>query len=917
MSGPRWARTLSDRFDPQQGCALTVARMWPPRLMVHEVQARTSDAARVSVSASVWITHRLDRALEVTLSAATAEPVDAEGKPVEGLTVGRATAVVEGAETSEPSGGRLSLPLSWTDVVAARLRAQPWVRAGVDVALFDGEIRRAYRTFLYLTAGPPAFPQRGVRRGEWSDTNQGWLFLPEGSEPACWLQPSAEARDLVLTVPTEPDDTSAVTLDGCMGSAGLPSARVVALTTEGEVAHWDASDGRRVTAPPDVEVERRTAPVLRLAEDVSVVLRPAAEGSQEAAPQWVDLPLRLEAAEESLWEGVALEVLHAELRGPESDVLGTFEGTSARVADSVVRLPLQMRSVADGQTRGSARLHVVARPVVWGAQLSSERSLEVSDEVSWTTGPLPPDDSALWLVIDVGGRFCRAAVAWHGEEGPHVEVVPLGVGGSMSAALRWSELSYASSDDDVEVERVLEGLRLGDGAHPECPGPVAATEVARELFKRVLLTVRERAAWLPLRRADLLITVPARLTTLPRCVRALSDLWDSVATEVLWGGAVRRVRFVQSGVANAVALLRQLDEASGPRELHLVHCGASSVDACRLWVPTGEASARPSAELRSLGRLAPHVSGADITDVVEHWLKEALPDHRAALLRSAARSIKEAASREPELCVGGAAPKVSLPDELARRTVQEALQLALSLEVPAPASTEEDQREDWERWMFPRPVSRRSVPAGGVAALLRRMGEELGAWLAGGDSAHERIVAFAGGARALPLVGDHLARCRPRGSQQVQLREPATATVRGAAWMALDVDEPGVLPARVPATAPQELDVRVATRGGSFSIATLLDGRPGASVPCDAVTEEPSWRGPVRLVVPGLSEDAAWEPWVVVAEERGGGRKPAKGARPTRLETQADAFLLHLDGGDEPIRFDRLLASLPWLGEER
>src|SRR5690606_24974583 len=132
------------------------------------------------------------------------------------------------------------------------------------------------------------------------------------------------------------------------------------------------------------------------------------------------------------------------------------------------------------------------------------------------------------------------------------------------------------------------GLRFGDGAHPGCPDHVAATEVARFFLKRFLLEVRERMAWFPLDRADVLVSFPPRMASMPRFVAALRDTFRSVLEEVIWSrdeGNPGRLWFREEGLLVAVpALYRDLEvdpmRPGASRYYWVMDFGGGTTDVC-------------------------------------------------------------------------------------------------------------------------------------------------------------------------------------------------------------------------------------------------------------------------------------------------------------------------------------------------
>ena len=125
--------------------------------------------------------------------------------------------------------------------------------------------------------------------------------------------------------------------------------------------------------------------------------------------------------------------------------------------------------------------------------------------------------------------------------------------------------------------------------------------------------------------------------------------------------------------------------------------------------------------------------------------------------------------------------------------------------------------------------------------------------------------------------------------------------------------------------------VRPADGGVPWRLTDRLTLKPGGRVPLartspDTGGLEPEVRplpqdtplaGELELLVRGWDPDAAWEPYVVIgkgrADRRGGRRSHT--TTETELFTEEDAFVLGPLSDGRRVRFERLLPSLPHLGD--
>ena len=142
----------------------------------------------------------------------------------------------------------------------------------------------------------------------------------------------------------------------------------------------------------------------------------------------------------------------------------------------------------------------------------------------------------------------------------------------------------------------------------------------RFFLKRFLLEVTERMAWFPLEDADVLVSFPPRLASIPTFVTALRDTFRSVLEEVVWtGGEPRRLAFREEGFLVAVPnLYKDLEirplrpEAS--RYYWVMDFGGSTTDVCG-FLCTADAwgEEHTVSHMTYPQRLSHHLAGNDVT----------------------------------------------------------------------------------------------------------------------------------------------------------------------------------------------------------------------------------------------------------------------------------------------------------------
>lgn len=592
--GPRHARTLSERFSPEDGAPLRVGSVWPPRLMVHNVCTK-ADADVVEISALVWLRHHLVVPLEVGLQA-TGPPVDGEGRAFEGLQLSapaleiappqrRRAAALTRHDGVASAGDYHPVPviLRWSRAFAERLQDVRWVRVPIEITLSDGETTRRFQWYAYLTPHAAEVPLSGAYDDHphfrWVDPHEGplivdgaahaWVELPAPLSsptlsPACWVQVERgepehggpEQVELAPVFPVEPAIPAGLEAVGWNGALGGhdPRPRVQALAVDSRqtggvwgawLHYWDTparGHSAPVRLPRITPLESPTDcvwPEIQAVERGPLVLYDLQGRDQRGCEIKVNLPVVLPEDAESVL------VRRADIRLGAEDV-GRWEGPPVelvagqeRSLTCVIDLH-RLREVRDGRlkltlvfygrpTRGVIRgEHVLRTDNGPWARLMRSRTHGGSVRTPWLSIDLGTEGSC--AAVGFLDGYVPRVISVHFDGGP---VYPTRVYLAPALGGAWT-LTDEPSDETIYTTRVKMGLRFGDGAHPGTPDHIAATEVARFFLKRFLLEVKERMAWFPLDEADVLVSFPPRLASMPRFVQALRDTFRSVLEEVIW-----------------------------------------------------------------------------------------------------------------------------------------------------------------------------------------------------------------------------------------------------------------------------------------------------------------------------------------------------------------------------------------------
>lgn len=671
---PTYARVLGERYSPVTGVPLRVGEVWPPRLMIHDAATKV-DPYETVLAPTAWVRHFLRRDLGVRIEQ-DGDPVDARGAVAPTLLVapGEAQLPPVGARGDRGAGGTgfhpIPMTVRWSGDFTRWILDVEWARVPLAVVLSDGRVTRRFRWYLYLTPHGAQVPRRSSQFDDhphfrWVDPEEGplsqddvarsWIELPAPLSsphlpPACWVQEdkntlTADGPHAVRMVPVFPIEPAipqrleAVGWNGALGGHD-PRPRVQALAVRSSQigGHWGAFLHAWDTplGGPSAPVRQNRSTVL---EDPTDCVWPEVTAAEDQILQLWDLvgrtehgceiKLNVRIALPDTAEGVRLE--RGELRlGPET--VGRWEGPPVELAAGQARSITclvelhKLREASDGRLK--LTMAFVGRPtrgVVKGEHVFRTRNGPWA-RLSRTRAEGGAVRSP-WLCIDMGSEGTCASVAFLDGYAPRVvsvrfdqgPIYPTRVHLSPDLSGAWA-LTDTPGADSLYTALVKMGLRYGDGAHPGCPDHIAATQVARFFLKRFLLDVKERMAWFPLSDANVLVSFPPRLASIPTFVTALRDTFRAVLEEVLWtGGEPRGVWFREEGFLVAVpTLYKDLEQAplapGQSRYYWVMDFGGGTTDVCG-FLCTADAwgEEHTVSHLSYPQRLAHHLAGNDVT----------------------------------------------------------------------------------------------------------------------------------------------------------------------------------------------------------------------------------------------------------------------------------------------------------------
>lgn len=668
------ARHLAERFCPNTGDPARVGRIWPPRLVLHDVATKGRSAVNESI-ASVWLQHHLRKPLEVVIRPGLAPAHDPAGRPVPGLSVGRSARTLERTE----SWVLIPVSLQWTPELQRRLPTVGWIRKELVIELKQDDVVRQFQWYAYLTAGPPELPRHASRYDDhphyrWKNQNGGplqvdgvserWIELPAPMSspaltPACWVQeravrearPGPETVDIRPVFPLEPAVGRGLEIVGWNGALGGHDRRPMLLplgvrSREGEsgwsarLPYWDpplagGSDTIRVTEPVRLEAPTSCVwPRILSAEPRPIELHQLREPRSSGTDVRLNVRLRLPDDAEPV------SVSHAEiLLGDER--VGVWNGPLDLYAGREWSLPCRIDQDALARA-GSERLKLtfrfVGRPSRGVCTLDQDFRTEGGPFVQVNRVRFRPGAGRPWLVIDLGTEGTCAAVAFLDGFAPRVLTIPFAEGPIHPSRVyiapgqggAWT-LTDHPTDDALYTTGIKLGLRFGDGAHPGCPDHVSAIDVARFYLRRFLLELRERAAWFPLESCDVLVSFPPRLVCMPRFVRSMREAFHDVVPEVLWpNGRHGRIRFREEAFLVAMpSLYKDMQIAplppGGARYYWVMDFGGGTTDVCGfLCRADAYGEEHTLSHFAYPQRFPHHLSGNDITSAFYRTLRRHL-----------------------------------------------------------------------------------------------------------------------------------------------------------------------------------------------------------------------------------------------------------------------------------------------------
>ncbi|MEZ4316077.1 MAG: hypothetical protein R3F61_01170 [Myxococcota bacterium] len=666
MSDIPTARRLTERFCPNTGSPLRVGKVWPPRLVVHDVCAKGMRKVNEAI-ASVYVRHELRRPIEVIVRPGNAPAHDPAGQPVPGLTIGRTARMLEKREQWE----LIPITLQWTPELQTRLLGLPWVRKELIIELKDGKETRTFQWYAYLTPDPPTLPRHASLYDDhphyrWvthlgeplrvEGVSERWIELPAPMSspaltPACWVQarrlgdgpPGPTSLDILPVFPLEPAVPAGLEVAGWNGALGGHDRRPMLLplgvrskegkggTWGADLEYWDTPlEGQSgpLQHTEATALEKPTPcvwPRVLSAETQPIELWQLRKPTEKGRDVKLNLRVRLPDDAEPI------RVTRAEIRLGTQRIGMWLDGPLDLFAGREWSLPCvvnQDRIAEAGQERLKLTVVFHGRP---------SRGMCAHDQAFRTdNGPHVKVHRARyaagrsrrpWLVIDLGTEGTCAAVAFLDGFAPRVLTVQFAEGPihpsrvyvSPGQGGAWT-LTDQPTDDALYTTGIKLGLRFGDGAHPGCPDHVSAIEVARFYLKRFLLELRERAAWFPLEDCDVLVSFPPRLACMPRFVGALRETFRDVVPEVLWpDGRHGRIRFREEAFLVAMpSLYKDLQlqplapEAS--RFYWVMDFGGGTTDVCGFLCTADEYGEEHTISHFSYPQRFPHhLSGNDVT----------------------------------------------------------------------------------------------------------------------------------------------------------------------------------------------------------------------------------------------------------------------------------------------------------------
>ncbi len=671
-SGIPVARRLSERFCPNTGSPLRVGKVWPPRLVVHDVCAKGVRKVNEAI-ASVYVRHEVRRPVEVIVKPGNAPAHDPGGQPIPGLTIGRSARLVDRAGQWQ----LIPITLQWTPELQARLLGMPWVRKELIIELKDGKETRTFQWYAYLTPDPPQLPRHASLYDDhphyrWV-THQGdplridgvserWIELPAPMSspaltPACWVQarrlgegkPGPATLDILPVFPLEPAVPSGMEVAGWNGALGGHDRRPMLLplgvrSTQGQfgwtadLEYWDTPlEGQSgpLQHTEATALEKPTPcvwPRVLSAETQPIELwqlrKPSEKGRDVKLNVRVRLPddaepIRVSAIDVHLGE----QRIGRWLGQPGQEVSGPLDLFAGREWSLPIRIN-QDRIAEVGPERLKLTLVFHGEPSRGVCAQEQRFRTDNGPYVRVRRARYAAGRSRRpWLAIDLGTEGTCASVAFLDGFAPRVLTVPFAEGPihpsrvyvSPGQGGAWT-LTDQPTDDALYTTGIKLGLRFGDGAHPGCPDHVSAIEVARFYLKRFLLELRERAAWFPLEDCDVLVSFPPRLACMPRFVGALRETFRDVVPEVLWpDGRHGAIRFREEAFLVAMpSLYKDLQlqplGANQSRFYWVMDFGGGTTDVCGfLCTADAYGEEHTISNFSYPQRFPHHMSGNDVT----------------------------------------------------------------------------------------------------------------------------------------------------------------------------------------------------------------------------------------------------------------------------------------------------------------
>ncbi len=676
-----YAEALSENFCPECQAPLHVAWVWPPRVVIHEAKAIGSGGDRSELQTTFLIHHQLRDRPTLSLGE-DGVATDAEGKELEAsvevsLTQGTAVPLEGGVEPAS-----VGLTVAWGPEVRQALEAgTAWIAQPVRVVLkVGGQATRRFRWVVYLTPEGPQLPDPCYRR-HWVNLGgvrvspegaaPAWLEVDPMASPACWVRDDAFVQverhglwpaDLLCTAPVGDDvggaELEPIGQDGRVGIGHRDGSGLLPLADQGDSVDLEVWTHRTAGGAGRKSVRWGATRLVDSGIGASVGVEwpeiaraKAGGGASDGAPSRYNV-YRLDKPRGGPCD--VLVTLRFDVRGTVrlhnaeimvgQAVVGRWDGPPGgvvRQGEFSIRARIDVHAIP-GKDTAEHKLHVAFVGRADAGVALHEAVFPVFPAPVLRLVEIQSEGMRPWIIVDLGtDSTCVALACMHGlrrrvigvhfDDGP---LLPSRVYSRLDAAKRW-ELTSARGEEATELDYTTEikmGLFYGKGTHPGVHSNKSGLEVARFFLEDLLTQVKQRAAWYPLEKADVLFSFSPRLSSVPVFARSLQEAVRGALETVFGGHHEGRVLFREEAFLVAMpALVRDLDMGEQePRAFYWVlDIGGGTSDLCGFYrtLPKNEDDGdfRISRFVYP-GRLAGHFAGSHITGAFYQALRKRLAD---------------------------------------------------------------------------------------------------------------------------------------------------------------------------------------------------------------------------------------------------------------------------------------------------